>query len=95
MNSGKNLVLCLFPQEDTFDDVTIYDEESKLSCNPFPPTALQEGASRKSSNIVTSGLPRAHVTTSANTGGSDSNSRMYSFSFIGGSNKESHEWDKM
>jgi hypothetical protein len=80
--------------EDAFDDVTICSEESNLSSNSHLPAALQEGASSNSLNIMTSGLPRAHDTPSANTGGSDSNNKKYSFGFIWGSNKESHKWNK-
>jgi len=79
------------PPEDEFDDVTVCNEESKPSCNSHPPAALQEEASSKSLKIMTSDLPRAHDTSSANT---DSNSGKYSFGFIWGSNKESHKWDK-
>lgn len=79
------------PTEDEFDDVTVCNEESKPSCNSHPPAALQEEASSKSLKIMTSDLPRAHDTSSANT---DSNSGKYSFGFIWGSNKESHKWDK-
>ncbi|XP_045822648.1 piezo-type mechanosensitive ion channel homolog isoform X1 [Trifolium pratense] len=80
--------------EDAFDDVTICNEESNLSSNSHLPAALQEGASSDSLNIITSGLPRTHDTPSANTGGSDSNNKKYSFGFIWGSNKESHKWNK-
>ncbi|KAK2457295.1 piezo-type mechanosensitive ion channel protein [Trifolium repens] len=80
--------------EDAFDDVTICSEESNLSSNSHLPAALQEGASSNSLNIITSSLPRARDTPAANTGGSDSNNKKYSFGFIWGSNKESHKWNK-
>lgn len=78
--------------EDAFDDVTTSNEDNTPSCNSHPPDALQERASSKL--LITSGLPRARDTPSANTGGSDSNSRKYSFGFIWGSYKESHKWNK-
>ncbi|XP_027189756.1 piezo-type mechanosensitive ion channel homolog isoform X2 [Cicer arietinum] len=78
--------------EDAFDDVTTSNEDNMPSCNSHPPDALQERASSKL--LITSGLPRARDTPSANTGGSDSNSRKYSFGFIWGSYKESHKWNK-
>lgn len=78
-----------FPTEDEFD--TVCNEESKPSCNSHLPAALQEEASSKSLKNMTSDLPRARDTSSANT---DSNSGKYSFGFIWGSNKESHKWNK-
>ncbi|XP_061356243.1 piezo-type mechanosensitive ion channel homolog isoform X3 [Gastrolobium bilobum] len=80
--------------EDAFNDVTTCNEEIKPSCNSHQPSAIQEGSSSKSLKIITSGLSQEHDAPSSKTGGSNSNSRKYSFGFIWGSTKESHKWNK-
>ncbi|XP_057423805.1 piezo-type mechanosensitive ion channel homolog isoform X2 [Lotus japonicus] len=80
--------------EDAFDDATPCNMESKTSCNSYPPSSIQENVSSKSLKITTSGFSQARDISSSKTGGSDSNSRKYSFGFIWGSNKESHKWNK-
>lgn len=81
--------------EDAFDDVTTCNEGSKPSCSSHSPDAIQEGVSSKSLKIKISDFSREHdASSSSKTGGSDRNSRKYSFGFIWGSNKESHKWNK-
>ncbi|XP_027363086.1 piezo-type mechanosensitive ion channel homolog isoform X4 [Abrus precatorius] len=80
--------------EDAFDDVTTCNAENKPSYNSHPPSAIKEGVSNKSLQTITSGLSQAPDTPSSKTGGSDSNSKKYSFGFIWGSSKESHKWNK-
>ncbi|RDX99269.1 Piezo-type mechanosensitive ion channel-like protein, partial [Mucuna pruriens] len=82
------------PTEDAFIDVAMCNEESKPSYNSNPPSAIKEGVSSKSLQIITSGLSQAPDSPSSKTGGSDSNSKRYSFEFIWGSSKESHKWNK-
>ncbi|TKY52583.1 Piezo-type mechanosensitive ion channel-like [Spatholobus suberectus] len=82
------------PTEDAFIDVAMYNGESKPSYNSHAPSAIKEGESSKSLQIITSGHSQAPDTASSKTGGSDSNTKKYSFGFIWGSSKESHKWNK-
>ncbi|KAK7277682.1 hypothetical protein RJT34_22697 [Clitoria ternatea] len=82
--------------EDSFEDVTSCNDESKALYNSHPPSAIKEGMISKSLQTITSGLSQAPEpdTPSSKTGASDSNSKRYSFGFIWGSSKESHKWNK-
>ncbi|KAK7392390.1 hypothetical protein VNO78_20827 [Psophocarpus tetragonolobus] len=82
------------PTEDAFVDDGICNEESKPSYNSHRPSEIKEGMSAKSLQIITSGLSQEPDTPSSRTGGSDNNSKKYSFGFIWGSSKESHKWNK-
>ncbi|KAG5051849.1 hypothetical protein JHK87_004047 [Glycine soja] len=83
------------PTEDVFIDDAMCNEESKSSYNSNLPSAIKEGVSGKSLQIITSGLSQALDTPSSKTGdSSDSSSKKYSFGFIWGSSKESQKWNK-